>query len=498
MVGVGLACAAAVATTLTRPPHYDEANFLALARGARLDAWRPHAVRINWQGVEQPAFEVLSNPPGIAWWLAPWLDAPIAVQRLVMLPWAALAAWGMFQLGRRCCGDGPVAAALLVSSPIVLLSASALLPDAPLLGLAVAGMALWTKDVDDRRGATVAVRGALVVGLACLFRYSALPLPLVLAFYAVLRGRPDYAALAAVGWAPLGALAAHDLHAYGAVHLAAMGRFQSIANTPEDLGHKAVAASCFLGGAAILPVFRWRAGAAVGAALGALAAAPWGVGACGFGAAGGAVLGATVEADGVERRDRAWVRAWALGGALFLLSLRFTAARYWLPFLPAVVLAVGAHRYWPAALFAQAALGVGLALDDAASARAQERLVAALDRAVDAAEGAGARTFVGHWGWQWALERRGWRALDEGSTPPSGAVVAIPTEAWPQAADVRCARVLWSGEALPAAGWLPRGHSAQARANLHANWISGPPPARTVRPWAFATDPYERAVVCAD
>jgi hypothetical protein len=24
------------------------------------------------------------------------------------------------------------------------------------------------------------------------------------------------------------------------------------------------------------------------------------------------------------------------------------------------------------------------------------------------------------------------------------------------------------------------------------------PPARTVRPWGFATDPYERAVVCAD
>ena len=61
---------------LARPVHYDEANFLVLARGAVADPWRPHAAMVNWQGVRERAFDVLSNPPGIAWWLAPVAHLP--------------------------------------------------------------------------------------------------------------------------------------------------------------------------------------------------------------------------------------------------------------------------------------------------------------------------------------------------------------------------------------------------------------------------------------
>ena len=72
---------------LGRPVHFDEANFLTLARGAALDPWRPHDVWINWQGTRERAFDVLSNPPGIAWFLAPVLDQPVYLQRAWMLCW---------------------------------------------------------------------------------------------------------------------------------------------------------------------------------------------------------------------------------------------------------------------------------------------------------------------------------------------------------------------------------------------------------------------------
>ena len=54
---------------LGKPVHIDDANFLRLAEGAQEDFWRPHDVLINWQGETERAFDVLSNPPGIAWWL---------------------------------------------------------------------------------------------------------------------------------------------------------------------------------------------------------------------------------------------------------------------------------------------------------------------------------------------------------------------------------------------------------------------------------------------
>lgn len=117
---------------LARPVHYDEAHFLVLARGAAADPWRPHDVRINWQGVEERAFDVLSNPPGIAWWLAPLHEAPVWALRVWMLPWLGVALWGAWRLGRRFLADAERGALLLLSAPVSLLAAPSLLPDAPL------------------------------------------------------------------------------------------------------------------------------------------------------------------------------------------------------------------------------------------------------------------------------------------------------------------------------------------------------------------------------
>ena len=242
-----------VASTLGRPPDFDEANFLVLARGAATDPWRPHDVEINWQGTTERAFAVLSNPPGIAWWLAPTLGWPQWAQRAWMLPWSCFAAWGAWRLGRRFVGDGLGGAGLLLGAPIALLSTSALLPDAPLYALSLAGLAGWVEQTE--RGGR-AWPWALVLGCAALFRYSAVALWPLLPLWAFLMRRPLWPAAAAA--LPLGLLGAHDVHAYGAVHLVAMGNFQAVSNTPLDWGHKAVAALCFLGGAAVLPAYRWR------------------------------------------------------------------------------------------------------------------------------------------------------------------------------------------------------------------------------------------------
>jgi hypothetical protein len=489
------AIAAPLAWSMGRPPDFDEVNFLTLARGAAADPWRPHDVVINWQGKSERAFDVLSNPPGIAWWLMPLTHAPVWAQRLAMLPWLVLAAWGSWRLGRRFAGDGERGALFLLSSPIVLLSTTALLPDAPLFALSVAGLAGVV-----RAGETGRTVGpwALLLGTAACFRYSAIALWPLVPLWLFLQRRPLAPALLVT--LPLLLLAAHDLAAYGQVHVLAMGSFQSVSNTPTDWGHKAVAAITMLGGAAALPVFRWRPAHFVGAAIGGTVAAPWGIVAAAFGALGGASLAAvahaaTARATDVDeparpRPDRVLLVAWAMLGLGFLLTLRFTAARYWLPFLPAVVLLLPA-THPRLRVLAGGLLGLALVTDDALHARASQALA-------QRAAALGTGVFTGHWGWQGALEAAGWSALDEGAAPAAGTLVALPTAAWPQAVDVRCDHVRWEGYAWPPIPWLPRAYSAEAGANLHANWIAGPTPVRTVVPWWFAADAWEHARVCEE
>ena len=70
---------------VNKPVHVDDANFLAMAKAAAADPWRPHDFLINWGGQTERAFDVLSNPPGIALWLAPVVDQPVLWMHLWML-----------------------------------------------------------------------------------------------------------------------------------------------------------------------------------------------------------------------------------------------------------------------------------------------------------------------------------------------------------------------------------------------------------------------------
>ena len=303
---------------LDQPVHYDEANFLTLAEGAARDPWRPHSVRINWQGTEQPAFEVLSNPPGIAWWQAPMRGQPIPLRRAWMLPWWWLAAWGAWRLADRIAGS-PSAALPLLAAPVALLSSAALLPDGPLYALVLAGSA-GTLEAD--RGGRRIWPWALVLGCASLFRYSALPLPLVWIAWALATDRRGHVPGLLAGFLPSGLLALHDLHAYGDVHLLAMGRFQSVSNTLPDLHHKAAAALAMLGGAVALPIAVPGRGAGgpmlAGALIGAGLGAAWGWQGALFAAAGGAGAAAARAVGGrrVPVVDGAAVHGGALLAAL--------------------------------------------------------------------------------------------------------------------------------------------------------------------------------------
>ena len=487
---------------LGKPVHVDDTNFLVLARGAVLDPWRPHDVVINWSGVSERAFDVLSNPPGIAWWLAPWvaLDAPVAVLHATMLPWLLLLCLGAWRLGRRFGGgregDGAAGVLLLGGAPIALLAAQALTPDLPLVALSLAGLGgvCTATTARGRQG------WALVLGCAALFRYSGAALIPLAPYWVWLQGGPrrDREALL-VGLAaalPLALLQLHDMHAYGQLHVLAMVGFQSAHSGRVELLCKAIASIAGLGGAAALPLLVWRrpapavVGALVGAALAlltgkviGLAPLPAAAAALATAAGGASLSGLYGRAPGPERR---FLQTWLLLGLAFLLQLRFSASRYWLPFYAPVLLAplaAAGPRLRLAAMGASVALGLLLGLDDLELAQAQEELAAR-------AAAVGTGLYAGHWGFQHHLAAAGWQPLEEGAPLLPDTLVAVSTAAWPQEAGTGCLR--------PVARWVvddrwpgPRVHTASGGGNLHSYQVSGHPPAWALAPWSFGSEPQD-------
>ncbi len=489
-----------------KPVHIDDTNFLSMARQAAIDPWRPHDFVINWQGSAQPAFEVLSNPPGIAWWLAAVSDAPVWIQHLWMLPWLWLAIWGAGQLGKMVAGHSAGAAILIVGSPVAILATHALTPDLPLLACVLAGMAGILRSGPDAH--TRRWPWALLLGTAALFRYSGAALIPVVALWPWLHGERRAAAmLGLVAATPLTLLALHDIHAYGQIHLLAMTGFQSVANTGVDVLHKAAASLAMLGGAVVLPILCWRKpakavlGAMLGAGLGCTAVAVLGI--TGTGALAGvlfAACGGSVIAGALARRDPTDVLlvSWLVIGVAFLLFLRFSAARYWLPFMAPVVLLslrTASDRLVGLAGVVTMLLGLGLATDDLELAHAHED---ASKMAIDSSPDLPAQ-FAGHWGFQFHMEQAGWMPVEDDATIADGAILAAMKNAWPQS--IRGCREAISITDIPDSWPGPRIHTLHGGANVHGHSIAGEPPIPTLAPWSLGSDPLDQLVIyrgCAD
>jgi len=195
---------------------------------------------------------------------------------------------------------------------------------------------------------------------------------------------------------------------------------------------------------------------------------------------------ATISVLRLQNEEDGFLFCWAVGGLVFLLALRFTASRYWLPFLPAIALAAlrtqPSQRSLFATVFAGSLLSLGLSIDENAMAQAQQ----AAARAV-ASKGTG--SFSGHWGWQHHLEKAGWKPLEEGATP-SG-LHAVAQAPWPQETHPDACLNSIAQWTPPDTWWGPRTHSAVGAANFHAFMISGTPPIETYSPWTLSNEPYD-------
>ena len=135
------------------------------------------------------------------------------------------------------------------------------------------------------------------------------------------------------------------------------------------------------------------------------------------------------------------------------------------------------------------ALSALLAFDDLRLARAQQELATWA-----AAQPGAPGLFAGHWGWQHALEVRGWQPLEEDNMVAPGTLLAVDRAAWPQQPAPGCLERVAHRE-IPGPWWRPRVQSWTGAASIHASEVAADPPVDTYAPWTLSGDEYDEATI---
>lgn len=520
-----------------RPFHIDDPNFLRMAQHATVvDPLGLYDFQINWGGSPERAFDILSNPPGGPWLLAllgaiaqeqPW------VFHLGFLPFLFAVVWGAGQLGHRFAPDrvGPLLL-LLVSSPALVLSSHALMPDLPMLACLLVGLALSLRALELRRPG-VLLAASLVLGCASLFRYNGLLGVALLVLYGLVSpGRLRW-----VGLAVLGALlpsllwSALSLWRYGAIHMLASARFQGEIEGWAPVVHTALYQASSLGLAVAAPGLlawgllarspgagrSWRVGGLVGVGLalviGGIEPLPvtsrllLGLGLGGAGILAGLCLEPLRGLWGGQqtRASRAglFLSLWLVGVLVFNERLRFGSVRYLLPALvPALLLlirgldarALDARRRWLFSWVPCVCVSLWLGIGDARYARVVQ------EEALRVAAQARPRWILGHWGWQYTLESQGAQALNQDACgtrsqaapdcPIPGELLARATFPWPQSLPEGLLVRRVERRELDAPFGL-RTLSLEGRACFYSD-VLAPGPLPVLLPYAFSSEPWER------
>ena len=455
--------------------HIDEANFLALTKGS---FGAPHNIYINWQGKSERAFDVLSNPAGIAWYLWPVRNLDPMWMRCWMLPWIIPLLWGIHLFSKEYKISSHLALVLTVFTPCVFIYHGSVMPDIPLLGLFVLGLAgvisyerkwIW----------------ALVGGCAVLFRYSALtiiPLMFILGYRTSLKKAVRLMVISSI---PTLLLFVNDVRYYGEIHFLNMILFQSSLSSP--VLEKFPAYMGMLSGALVFPLLPknqkdWMIFASIlGVSVGLLQnyhVSIWELTLVSLG------IFSIVNTVRFYFKKDLFLCLWLLGGIFFLLQLRFAATRYWLPFfLPVLFCSVQDIKFLEKCIRIVVGLlcTIFLAYDDFAFADAHRR----------AAEEFGKERqglFAGHWGWQYYLEREGWKSVEEDQQLPKTGWFAQINTAWPQ--EVEGCRTLEKELIFPSRSFI-RVHTYEGRANFHSSALSNG--SSVFVPWSFGQDPYVKA-----
>lgn len=239
--------------------HIDDPLFVWTARKIVETPGDFYGFDLIWYYDVEPMYLVMQNPPLISYYLAPfgalfgWGEA---VMHLALLPFATALGLGSWLVARRFCAH-PLAATLIATlTPGVLISASQVMSDVPMLALWIWAMHCWFNGIERDRAGWCVAAGALIA-LGTITKYFAGSLVPLLGLYTLLQGpahrRKLYALLI-----PLVALFAYEFwtyRLYGLGLFADAGRFAAEQRVRDGVSvfSKGVTTLVFTGGCLITP-----------------------------------------------------------------------------------------------------------------------------------------------------------------------------------------------------------------------------------------------------
>lgn len=501
----------------------DEPNILAIARAIERDASDPYGFEINWIEKPDPAFLILSNPPGVAYWLRLWawpFGWSETSLHISMLPFSLLALVSFAALARRFAIPNATAFALLASSPAFVVGSHVFMPDVPMLAFFIAAVAAAVA-YEETGSPWLGAAGFLFGAMTPLLKYSGILLVPVLACLVLFLPRRRIG-MALIAASPLIGLALWSVASwlkYGDAHFIASTRFQSqgsvdvvtallpilgigvlpfalaAAPRPERLSRKHDLP--FTGLAFVL----WF-GSGVFVLLYPVAVALWFAVGCTLGLRF-LLFAALRGLDALTLRDGLMLvlLVWIAATIAFQFRLLFAATRYVLPLLPAAILLVLARRPPPRLVRLTAWIGVVVclvvAIGDAKMANVSRSFVHGEIRPLLSAS-APRFFFDGHWGFQHYAEKLGGRILAKGEKVDwkTGDVVAIAFNAHPQRKKPGGA-TRWSERKLDLSPeWPIHTMDCTTATSFYSNGVAGCRWALTAYlPWSLSTAPSERFAI---
>lgn len=418
----------------------DETNIVRIAERAAAEPEDPYGFFINWGGINEDAFQILANPPGVPFWLALWGEAfgwSEVVLHAAIVPFGVISLLGIAVMAREMDVSPMVATMLTIGSPAFVLASHVVMPDIAMFAAFTVAVAAALRYV--RTGEQWLVPfGFLAGALAPLLKYNgALVAPLLGLIWLYGKGRRRGLFVILTG--PVVGLVAWSwwsLMQYGRVHFLAMAEFQSGGATnilTALLGFFGLGVVPLVIAGARSPGLLSNTGlnvvtlvSGVLMALGArymLSMGP--IASLGYGTSAAigyrfAVAFSILAARWTRERTLhdALLLSWVAIVVWFQFGLLFASVRYLLPILPAVIFLVLRHqlvdvgRMWVrVGMAACVVLSLAVAVGDAKTANLYRHFV----RDVAAPEVAGAEgrvVFDGHWGFQYYMEEIGGEAIN--------------------------------------------------------------------------------------
>lgn len=410
--GVAFVFALALLVFVNKPVHMDDPVFIGIAKSLLKDPLHPFAAQINWVGVTRSVFYE-DNPFFLNYYYAlvmllfgekEWI---LHVAYLLFPTVAAVSTYSL--AGRR--GLNPLlSSALFLSTPALFVSATTLMADVPLIAFYIASCALYYK-MQSQPSARTGLLLALSVSIAIFTKYIGLTLIPLIAFDAI-RSRNYRKPL---GWLLIPLLLfllwnLQNLASMGALHILEAGKSmnfgagQVFAKFITSLSFAGLSVVAF----AFFPLLRKPVHLITGilfAATGAAIAWHYGwvhqpINAVLMGIGISAALMAIIHVCRVRTADL--LVMWFCGMLVYCWLAEYIAARVVLLFACPMILLLAKSlppRAVTACILLNLALSMVIASADQEDAGVYKKFANELS--------VGNTTYIGHWGFQYYMERRG-------------------------------------------------------------------------------------------